>query len=444
MAASIDRCRIFVVHKLPIEMIKKTELANGILVLSEQIPQFASCSLGVWVQSGTRCDEPYNLGMAHFLEHMLFKGTQQRTALRLAQDMDLLGGRMNAFTEQEQTCLYTVVLSEHVAQAFEILADMLVNSSFDKAELRREQGVVCEEIKMVEDETDELASDLFYVSIWPNHPLGKPIQGTIESVQSFTQNRLFEYLHRHYKPERIIVAAAGAIEHKKLVQLADRYLQRDWLVRRSIAQLDGEVGPKLWWASPPGGRPKSAVLTTVKYRPTEQVSICCGWQCLAQDDRRGCILSILDSVLGGSLSCRLFQEIREKSGLAYSVETFRSTYSDAGLFGVEVSCSAANVSAVMDSIRKIFRDILAEGITEDELERARQHIKSSYALSLESSFGRMSCLVQNERVWGRQISLEELGQDLDRVKNNDIVAFAREFFDLDKLTIAAAGPIYSL
>lgn len=444
MAASIDRCRIFVVHKLPIEMIKKTELANGILVLSEQIPQFASCSLGVWVQSGTRCDEPYNLGMAHFLEHMLFKGTQQRTALRLAQDMDLLGGRMNAFTEQEQTCLYTVVLSEHVAQAFEILADMLVNSSFDKAELRREQGVVCEEIKMVEDETDELASDLFYASIWPNHPLGKPIQGTIESVQSFTQNRLFEYLHRHYKPERIIVAAAGAIEHKKLVQLADRYLQRDWLVRRSIAQLDGEVGPKLWWASPPGGRPKSAVLTTVKYRPTEQVSICCGWQCLAQDDRRGCILSILDSVLGGSLSCRLFQEIREKSGLAYSVETFRSTYSDAGLFGVEVSCSAANVSAVMDSIRKIFRDILAEGITEDELERARQHIKSSYALSLESSFGRMSCLVQNERVWGRQISLEELGQDLDRVKNNDIVAFAREFFDLDKLTIAAAGPIYSL
>ena len=425
-------------------MIKKTELANGILVLSEQIPQFASCSLGVWVQSGTRCDEPYNLGMAHFLEHMLFKGTQQRTALRLAQDMDLLGGRMNAFTEQEQTCLYTVVLSEHVAQAFEILADMLVNSSFDKAELRREQGVVCEEIKMVEDETDELASDLFYASIWPNHPLGKPIQGTIESVQSFTQNRLFEYLHRHYKPERIIVAAAGAIEHKKLVQLADRYLQRDWLVRRSIAQLDGEVGPKLWWASPPGGRPKSAVLTTVKYRPTEQVSICCGWQCLAQDDRRGCILSILDSVLGGSLSCRLFQEIREKSGLAYSVETFRSTYSDAGLFGVEVSCSAANVSAVMDSIRKIFRDILAEGITEDELERARQHIKSSYALSLESSFGRMSCLVQNERVWGRQISLEELGQDLDRVKNNDIVAFAREFFDLDKLTIAAAGPIYSL
>mgnify|MGYP004455534215 CR=1 FL=1 len=444
MAASIDRCRIFVVHKLPIEMIKKTELANGILVLSEQIPQFASCSLGVWVQSGTRCDEPYNLGMAHFLEHMLFKGTQQRTALRLAQDMDLLGGRMNAFTEQEQTCLYTVVLSEHVAQAFEILADMLVNSSFDKAELRREQGVVCEEIKMVEDETDELASDLFYASIWPNHPLGKPIQGTIESVQSFTQNRLFEYLHRHYKPERIIVAAAGAIEHKNLVQLADRYLQRDWLVRRSIAQLDGEVGPKLWWASPPGGRPKSAVLTTVKYRPTEQVSICCGWQCLAQDDRRGCILSILDSVLGGSLSCRLFQEIREKSGLAYSVETFRSTYSDAGLFGVEVSCSAANVSAVMDSIRKIFRDILAEGITEDELERARQHIKSSYALSLESSFGRMSCLVQNERVWGRQISLEELGQDLDRVKNNDIVAFAREFFDLDKLTIAAAGPIYSL
>lgn len=425
-------------------MIKKTELTNGILVISEQIPQFASCSLGVWVQSGTRCDEPYNLGMAHFLEHMLFKGTERRTALRLAQDMDLLGGRMNAFTEQEQTCLYTVVLSEHVAQAFEILADMLVNSSFDEAELRREQGVVCEEIKMVEDETDELASDLFYASIWPDHPLGKPIQGTIESVQSFTQNALFEYLHRHYKPDRIIVAAAGAVDHDKLVQLTERYLQNGWLMRRPVSQFSNEAGPKLWWACPPGGTPKPATVTNVKYRPTEQVSICCGWQCLAQDDPRGCILSVLDSVLGGSLSCRLFQEIREKSGLAYSVETFRSTYSDAGLFGVEVSCSAANVSAVMDSIGKIFRDILAEGITEDELERARQHIKSSYALSLESSFGRMSCIVQNERVWGRQISLEELCQDLDKVKNSDIIEFAREFFDLDKLTTAAAGPIYSL
>lgn len=425
-------------------MIKKTELTNGILVISEQISQFASCSLGVWVQSGTRNDEPYNLGMAHFLEHMLFKGTERRTALRLAQDMDLLGGRMNAFTEQEQTCLYTVVLSEHVAQAFEILADMLVNSSFDEAELRREQGVVCEEIKMVEDETDELASDLFYASIWPDHPLGKPIQGTIESVQSFTQNALFEYLHRHYKPERIIVAAAGAIEHDKLVQLTERYLQNGWLMRRPVSQFNVEAGPKLWWACPPGGTPKPAAVINVKYRPTEQVSICCGWQCLAQDDPRGCILSVLDSVLGGSLSCRLFQEIREKSGLAYSVETFRSTYSDAGLFGVEVSCSAANVSAVMDSIRRIFKAILAEGITEDELERARQHIKSSYALSLESSFGRMSCIVQNERVWGRQISLEELCQDLDRVKNDDIIEFSRKFFDLDKLTTAAAGPIYSL
>ncbi len=425
-------------------MIKKTELTNGILVISEQIPQFASCSLGVWVQSGTRCDELYNLGMAHFLEHMLFKGTERRTALRLAQDMDLLGGRMNAFTEQEQTCLYTVVLSEHVDQAFEILADMLVNSSFDEAELRREQGVVCEEIKMVEDETDELASDLFYASIWPEHPLGKPIQGTIESVQSFTQSALFEYLHRHYKPERIIVAAAGAIEHEQLVQLAKRYLQNGWLMRRSVSQFCCTAGPKLWWACPLGGTPKPTAVVSVKYRPTEQVSICCGWQCLAQDDPRGCILSVLDSVLGGSLSCRLFQEIREKSGLAYSVETFRSTYSDAGLFGVEVSCSAANVSAVMDSIRKIFRDILAEGITEDELERACQHIKSSYALSLESSFGRMSCIVQNERVWGRQISLEELCRDLDRVKNSDIIEFSREFFDLDKLTIAAAGPIYSL
>ena len=425
-------------------MIKKTELTNGILVISEQIPQFASCSLGVWVQSGTRNDEPCNSGMAHFLEHMLFKGTERRTALLLAQDMDLLGGRMNAFTEQEQTCLYTVVLSEHVAQAFEILADMLVNSSFDEAELRLEQGVVCEEIKMVEDETDELASDLFYASIWPDHPLGKPIQGTIESVQNFTQNALFEYLHRHYKPDRIIVAAAGAIEHENLVHLTKRYLQNGWLMRRPVSQFSIEAGPKLWWACPPGGTPNPAAVINVKYRPTEQVSICCGWQCLSQDDPRGCILSVLDSVLGGSLSCRLFQEIREKSGLAYSVETFRSTYSDAGLFGVEVSCSAANVSAVMDSIRKIFRSILAEGITEDELERARQHIKSSYALSLESSFGRMSCIVQNERVWGRQISLEELCQDLDKVKNSDIIEFSREFFDLDKLTIAAAGPIYSL
>ncbi|MGM9992721.1 MAG: M16 family metallopeptidase [Candidatus Bruticola sp.] len=424
-------------------MIKKTELANGILVISEEIPQFASCSLGVWVQSGARFDEPGCLGMAHFLEHMLFKGTERRTALRLAQDMDLLGGRMNAFTEQEQTCLYTVVLNEHINQAFEILADMLVNSSFSDTELRREKGVVCEEIKMVEDDTDELASDLFYTAIWPNHPLGRPIQGDIGSVQSFTREDIFKYQYRCYRPERIIVAAAGGIEHNQLLNLAENYLQSGWLASKSSVA-PAASGPDLWWACPPGGTPKAAVSTVVKHRPTEQVSICCGWQCLSQNDKRGYILSILDSVLGGSLSCRLFQEIREKSGLAYSVETFRSSYSDTGLFGVEVSASAVNVAAVLDRVRKIFADIAANGITDSELERARQHIKSSYALSLESSFGRMSCIVQNERVWGRQISWEELGHELDMVSNSDIIEFSRKFFDLDKITIAAAGPIYSL
>ncbi|MGM9999286.1 MAG: M16 family metallopeptidase [Candidatus Bruticola sp.] len=425
-------------------MIKKTELANGILVISEEIPQFASCSLGVWVQSGARCDEPGCFGMAHFLEHMLFKGTEQRTALRLAQDMDLLGGRMNAFTEQEQTCLYTVVLNEHISQAFEIVADMLVNSSFLENELRREKGVVCEEIKMVEDDTDELASDLFYASIWPNHPLGRPIQGNIESVQNFTRDALFDYLHRCYRPGRIIVAAAGGIKHEKLLSLAERYLQSGWLHCGSQSASSFTSGPESWWACPPGGAPQAAAVTIVKYRPTEQVSICCGWQCLAQNDKRGHILSVLDSVLGGSLSCRLFQEIREKSGLAYSVETFRSSYSDTGLFGVEVSASSANVAAVLDRIRKIFTEIAADGITADELERARQHIKSSYALGLESSFGRMSCIVQNERVWGHQLSLEELGRELDKVGNGDIIEFSREFFNLDKITVAAAGPIYSL
>ena len=407
--------------------IEKSILENKLIVLSESLPAWATCALGFWVQTGTRWDPPGQGGLAHFLEHMLFKGTKERTPLRLAQDMDLLGGSMNAFTEQEQTCFYTVVLGEDLEAALEILSDMLLNSTLEECELERERGVIIEEIKMVEDDPQELASDLFYATLWPHHPLGAPIQGTVESVQALNRSQLWEFKERYYQGANIIVAAAGAVEHGSLVELCQRYL--------------GQLPAGAAVERTPGGAPQPHPGRTLRRRPTEQVSLCCGWQTIAQDDPRRFEAAILDSALGGSLSCSLFQEIREKSGLAYSVETFRSAYRDAGLFGVEVGASPAKVEAVLAAIDSIFASIRREGISADELERAIKHIKSSYALSLETTFGRMGKIVQNERLYGRQVELAELYAQLELVDRERIVEFARQFFRPQDWRLAIVGPL---
>lgn len=424
-------------------MIEKTKLENGVRVLSDSVPGLETCSLGLWMQAGTRWDPPGQGGLAHFLEHMAFKGTARRTALQLAQDMDMLGGRMNAFTEQEQTCFYTVALGEHVAGSLEIMADMLLNSCFASEELKREQGVVCEEIKMVDDDPSELASDLFYEALWKEHPLGLPIQGTAESVGSFDRNMLFDFQRRFYKPERLVVAAAGKVDHREFVRLADKYFGgHDCFVSSAAPSSAVPAVPEP--DGLPGGVPVPCVSNVVRRRPTEQVSICCGWQVPPFTDKSRWALSVLDNVLGDSLSCRLFQEIREKNGLAYSIETMRSSYRDAGLFGVEAGTSAVSVAEVMESIRRIFSDIRRDGITADELERARQHIRISYALEFESTSGRMASMVQNEVLYGRQMPLAELYGQLDGVTRDSVRDFAAEYLDPDRMTAAAVGPLDSL
>lgn len=412
-------------------MIRKTKLDNGIIILSESIPQVATCSLGFWFSVGTRWDRPTQLGLAHFAEHMLFKGTKTRSALKLAQDMDLLGGRMNAFTEQEQTCFYTISLSEHLEASLELLCDMYLNSTLDPEELEREKSVVCEEIKMVEDSPDELASDIFYETIWPDHPLGKPIQGTVDIVKTFTRDMLLDYYATYFVPNRLLVSVAGNIEHEKFVELVKKYLGH--LPAKVEAELDRD--------NLPGGLPRSQHVKIIKKHPTEQVSLCYGGQALSLDDPRKCVLSILDSVLGGSLSCRLFQEIREKNGLAYSVETFRSSYYDAGLFGVEVGTSEKNVGAVLDMIDSIFADIRREGITTEELERARQHLKSSLALDMESTYGRMGYLVSTEKIYGRYVSLYEACKLIDKVDQEQVIDLARECLDTDRYSLVILGPV---
>lgn len=409
-------------------MYRKTKLDNGITVISEFMPQTPACALGFWFATGTRWDPADSPGLAHFAEHMFFKGTKKRSAWQLAREMDILGGRVNAFTEQEQTCFHIVTLGDHLERAFELLTDMLLNSLFDPEELEREKNVVCEEIKMVEDSLDELASDLFYQAVWPNHPLGKPIQGTVESVSAFDVGRLREFCRDFYRPERLIISAAGKVGHEALLSLAERY----W----SGVAAPGGAAPK----ELPGGRPAPSRGRVVRYKSAEQVNFCCGGPGLACGDPRYYALWVLDSILGDSLSCRLFQEIREKCGLAYSIETFRESYLDCGLFGVEAAASAENVGAVLEKISHIFAEIRREGVSADELRAAKEHRRSELLLGSDSASARMERLAQDERFYGRYVSLEEVCGEIDRVSCEDVHRLAREILNADNYTLAAAGP----
>ena len=409
-------------------MFRKTKLDNGVTVISEFMPQTPTCALGFWFAAGTRWDPADAPGLAHFAEHMFFKGTQKRSAWQLAREMDILGGRVNAFTEQEQTCFHIVTLGRHLERSFDLLTDMLLNSRFDGEELEREKSVVCEEIKMVEDSLDDLASDLFYQAVWPDHPLGKPIQGTVESVSAFEADKLLEFCRSFYRPDRLIISAAGQVEHAALLSLAERYWGK--------ASAEGANLPS---ADLPGGKPIPARGRIIRYKSAEQVNFCCGGPGLAYGDPRYYALWVLDSILGDSLSCRLFQEVREKCGLAYSIETFREAYLDCGLYGVEAGTSAENVGAVLEKINEIFAELRREGAGEDDLRAAKEHRRSEFLLGSESALARMERLAQDERLFGRYVSFEEVCREIDKVSAEDIYRLAQEVLDTENYALAAAG-----
>ena len=406
-------------------MHQKTVLDNGITIISERIPEFRSCSLGLWVGAGSRYESDEQAGLSHFIEHMLFKGTNSRDAYDIAVTMDGIGGQINAFTEKEHTCFYARVMDQHVPLALDVLSDMLLNSLLDPEEIEREKGVILEEIKMYEDTPDDQIYDLFTRQIYQGHCLGRPIIGHAEVVRSLGREQLVNYLQQRYVSGNILVAAAGQVEHEEFVEMV-----KAKLANVSVGQVEHNII-----------EPVSVKSARVYSKDCEQVYLCYGGEGLRHADPRRYVMLMLDSVLGGSMSSRLFQEIREKRGLVYAVGSFQSSYFDCGTFGIYASTGKERIEQVLELTRTILSDVSRQGLTDAEIDRAREHLKGSLALGLESTSNRMMRMARSELYHGRFIPISEVIDRIEAVNAQAIQELAREVLNLDEFSLSILGPV---
>ncbi len=402
---------------------QRTVLPNGLVVLTEPMDHVRTASLGVWIAAGSRYEDPARMGVSHFIEHALFKGTATRSALQIAEAMDAIGGHLNAFTEKEHTCYYLRVLSDHLDAGVEVLADMLLHPALEPEALERERQVILEEINMYEDAPDELVHDLFASTLWPGHPLGWPISGSQESVGALRREDLQAFIGARYRPDATLVAAAGRLEHDQIVALVERALGA-WAGRLVAAP-----------AAPPAPRRAAAF----RSKEIEQVHLCLGVPGLPQAHGDRYVLAVLDTTLGGGMSSRLFQEIREERGLAYSITSYHTGYRDVGAFVVYAGTGP-------QTSREVVRLTLAElarareSLTADEVARAKESLKGSLMLDLETPGSRMSKLARSEQYFGRQITLDEIIADVDAVRTEDARRLAAQLFDPARMTLVAIGP----
>jgi predicted Zn-dependent peptidase len=406
-------------------MVRRSELRNGIRIVSEHLPGVPSVTVGIWVESGSRF-EPRRLGgISHFLEHLLFKGTERRTAAQIAEEIDAVGGVLNAFTGKEYTCYYARVLAEHAELATDLLADLFLNSRLDPEEIDRERTVVLQEISQSEDTPDDYIHDLFNVHYWPGHPLSFPVTGTDETVKGLHRADFIEFLGARYRPDRLIIAAAGDITHAAL----ERWVERDFGHLSGIAvPVDG---------APP--QPTRGVFQLEK--PLEQVHVCVGIPGVAQDAEERFAAYLLNTALGGGMSSRLFQEIRENRGHAYAVYSFLSSFRDAGYLGIYVGTSPEWVQDVIAVIAAELHRAAREGLRPDELARVKNQLKGNMLLGLETSDSRMSRVAKNEIYFKRDFPLAEIAARIDATSNDEIVALAERVIRPDGMAVALLGDL---
>jgi len=405
--------------------VQKMEMKNGLVVASEVMPHFRSVAIGVWVRCGSRFEGASSCGISHFIEHLLFKGTGTRSAADIAKEIDSVGGQLDAFTDKEYVGFYARVLDEHVPLTFELLSDIVLNPSFPTVEIERERKVIFEEISTVEDTPQELINDIFVESFWQGHPLGNPIAGTKESVARIGRREVMDYFKRNYHAARnTVISVAGNIRHREVQELAERYFS--------------DLPPGT--ATDPGSPPKPRSARTMRHKPNlEQTHICIGVPCPSRISEDRFCAHLLSSVLGGGMSSRLFQNIREKRGLVYAIDSILNLYRDAGTLMVSAATAPQTAAMVGRLVLKEFRRLRDELVSEEELQRAKECIKGSLALSLESSISRMTYLAQQQIDFGRFSPLEEILDRIDRVRRVDIRRLAREIFCSSSLTLAALG-----
>ena len=407
-------------------MIQREVLPNGLRIVTENINYVQSVALGIWVGVGARDESDDLRGISHVIEHMLFKGTPTRTAQQIADEIDSVGGDINAFTSKEATCYYVRILSEHVPLAVDVLSDMFLNSLIEPEELAREENVILEEIKRRDDEPDDLVHDVFAETLWPGHVLGKPIIGTPETVSSFRQGHLKDYMTTRYTPDTIIVAAAGNLNHDEIVEM----------VRQRFSQLTGH---KSAWREP-DQTPQAVAATAYIEKPIEQVNLVIGTNGYSQLDDDKYALSLLDNVLGGSMSSRLFQEIREKRGLAYSVGSYSQSFREGGYFAVYTGTSAGTAEQVLDLVKTEFLNVRKNNITQKELDRAKNQFRGSIVMSQEGMNSRMRRIGSNELVYDRVIPIDETMAKITAVTLDDIAQVAEYLFSSDTYAMATVGP----
>ncbi|MFH1115543.1 MAG: pitrilysin family protein [Pseudomonadota bacterium] len=403
---------------------RKTILDNGTRIVTERVPFLKSVSLGIWVRSGSRFEHPELNGICHFIEHMLFKGTERRSAFAIAQEIDSVGGVINAFTSKELTSFYCKVLSENLDLAADLLTDIFLNPSFPEEEIEREKQVVCQEIHQMEDTPEDLVHEILGVRFWGSDPLGQPILGTIPSVSALDRETIARFKDDNYTTAESVICAAGDLEHDKIVELFEKGMSR----------------LKTGSTPSPDAVPKSRGSAQVISKDLEQVHICFGTDGpSAVDDTRHAGY-ILNSILGNGMSSRLFQEVREKRGLAYAVYSFLSSFSDTGMFGVYAGCDPKRIEELLATVGKETLG-LADSITEEDLRTAKNQIRGNIILAMESTEARMNRLAKGEYFFNRYITLDEIISALEAVTVEQVRGIAEHMVNANGLTLVALGPV---
>jgi len=408
---------------------RKLILDNGIRLVTERIPTLKSVTVGIWVNTGSRDESPAEAGYSHFIEHMFFKGTATRSATDISREIDSLGGEMNAFTTRETTTFYVKVLDQHLPKALDLLSDLFLRSRLGRNEMEKEKQVVLEEIRMVQDDPEDLVQELHTKLVMGRHPLSRPILGYESTIVRMSRSNLLDYLDAHYRPEEIVVAVAGNFDPYQLEKTMARTFGR---YRKSSSNMHR----KRWPPELQGG-------VMMKQKQLEQVHICVGFEGVEAGHKDRYAVYALNAVLGGSVSSRLFQEVREKRGLSYSIYSFLSGYSDGGTITVYVGIRAREVERVLDLVHREIRKLTRHGLDGHELKRTKDQMKGSLMLSLESSHSRMNKLAKDELIAGTHTTLEDLMMEIDGVTEQQVFHTAQRLFVNDRIALTGLGPLSS-
>ncbi|MDF2521569.1 MAG: peptidase domain protein [Clostridia bacterium] len=407
-------------------MYKKHQMKNGIRIVTEEIPYVNSVSVGIWVKVGSRNETAEKSGVSHFIEHMLFKGTKNRTAKEIANSIDKIGGQMNAFTSKENTCYYAKVLDSHFDIALDVLADMFLASNFAEEEIAKEKGVIMEEINMYEDSPEDLVHDLFTQGAWAGNPLGMPILGTEESLEGLDRKSITEYFNSSYIPENVVISVAGNIKHEVVVEKAERSFGHLTNTARKPSIIE---------------RPTFSPVKITRCKDTEQVHLCIGFEGMDNDNKLYYPMLTMNNIFGGAMSSRLFQKIREDRGLAYSVFSYPSSYVDSGIFSIYAGMKPSQLQNVTKIIIDEIHELKKNGLTEEELFDSKEQMKGSYTLGLESTSGRMISIGRSELMYNRIYSPSEVLEKIDKVDMESVKQAIEMVTNLDRMGGAIIGPM---